>query len=303
MTLLLIFLSFLLGIAFKKAYIAIGIVIFFVLLKTILSKNKKMSIAIFGIFLLGIGVSLLPPPSYNLSSRVGIVYETKDNYFLLSSRGEKLYCYEIETKREIGDIVEIKGVKEKLDFVSLESEFDFTNYLNNKGIYYSLEIEKITTKFSNPIRLKSFKRWFLNKFDENTRISVNSILFSDHDDNELTNAVSSLHLSRLINAGGLYFNALIGAFVYLFEKKLKTKWSKLAALGVSSFYLILTFPRFSIIRLTVFYIAKWINEYVLKKKVSYLDLTSIIGIIFLFSNLNLRIADGEVMNFSSDSSD
>ena len=298
MTLLLIFLSFLLGIAFKKAYIAIGIVIFFVLLKIILSKHKKMSVAIFGIFLLGIGVSLLPPPSYNLSSRVGIVYEAKDNYFLLSSRGEKLYCYEKETKREIGDIVEIKGEKEKLDFVTLESEFDFTNYLNNKGVYYSLNINKITIKFSNPIRLNSFKRWFLNKFDENTHISVNSILFSDHDDNELTNAVSSLHLSRLMNAGGLYFNALIGALVYLFEKKFKTKWSKLSALGVSSFYLILTFPRFSIIRLTVFYIAKWINEYVLKKKISYLDLISIIGIIFLIIDHHLAYQDSFILGFA-----
>ena len=297
MTLLLIFISFLLGIAFKKSFIAIGIVILYLLIKCF-RKKRKLSLAILGTFLLGIGISFIPPFHHTQIVYSGIVYEVKDNYYLMTSRGEKLYCYEKETKREIGDIVQIKGTTSELDFVTLESEFDFQNYLNNKGVYRELEIEKTTVKFSNTIRLKSFKRWFLNKFDENTRISVNSILFSDYDDNELTSAISSMHLSRLINAGGLYFNALLGVLIYLFEKKLKTKWSKLAALGVSGFYLVLTFPRFSIIRLTVFFIAKWINEYVLKKKLAYLDLISIIGISFLLIDYHLAYQDSFILGFA-----
>ena len=297
MTLLLFFITFLLGISFKKSFIAIGIVFIFLFIKSLVH-SKKLSLVVLGVFLLGTGISFIPPLKQNVSVYSGIVYEVKDNYFLMSSRGEKLYCYEKNTKREVGDILSIKGKTSDLDFVTLESEFDFKNYLNNKGVYAELETDKISVTFSNPIRLKSFKRYFLNKFDENTRISVNSILFSDHDDNELTSAVSSLHLSRLINAGGLYFNALIGLLVYLFEKKLKTKWSKAAALGVSSFYLLLTFPRFSIIRLTVFYIARWINEYVLKKKISYLNLVSIIGIMFLLFDYHLAYQDSFILGFA-----
>ncbi len=299
MTLLLIFLSFLLGIAFKKAYITIGIIVIFLFAKTILSKHKKISLVILGTFLLGIGISFLRIPSFQQSfAHEGIVCDAKDNYFLLLSRGEKYYCYEKDNKREIGDILIVKGEKEKLDFVTLESEFNFTEYLNNKGVYYSIENNGITVKFKTPIRLKSFRNWFLHKFNDDTRISINSILFSDHDDNELTSSISALHLSRLINAGGLYFNALIGGLVFLLEKKLKTKWAKAGALGVASFYLVLTFPRFSVIRLTVLYIAKWINEYLLKKKFSYLDLISIVGISFLIVDHHLAYQDSFILGFA-----
>ena len=176
MTLLLIFISFLLGIAFKKSFITIGIVFLFLLIKCCF-RHRKLSLVILGTFLLGTGISFIPPFKQNSFVYVGIVYEVKDNYFLMTSRGEKLYCYEKETKREIGDILQIEGQTSELDFVTLESEFNFKNFLNNKGVYSELEIKNVNTKFSNPIRLKSFKRWFLNKFDENTRVSVNSILF------------------------------------------------------------------------------------------------------------------------------
>ena len=298
MTLFLIFLSFLLGIAFKKSFITIGIVLALLVFKCLRSHRKKLSLVILGAFLLGTGISFIPSIKQNKIIYSGIVYEVKDNYFLMTSRGEKLYCYEKATKREIGDILLVEGKASELDFVTLESEFDFKNYLNNKGVYREIEIKEINIKFSTPLRLKSFKRWFLNKFNEDARISVNSILFSDHDDNELTGAVSSLHLSRLINAGGLYFNALLGLLICLFEKRFKTRWSKLIALGISSFFLILTFPRFSIIRLTIFFAVKWINEYVLKKKISYLNLISIIGIFFLLVDYHLAYQDSFILGFA-----
>ena len=298
MIIFLLFISFVLGIAFKKAFVVIGIVLLFLIINCVMKKKKRLSLIILGSFLFGFGISFINISYPQKSTYSAIVYEVKENYYLVNSMGEKLYCYEKEHRREIGDILLIKGDKEKLDFVTLESEFDFTNYLNNKGVYSGLLIKNVTVKFSNPMRLKSFRTWFLSKFDEKARISLNSILFSEHDDNELTNAVSSLHLSRLINAGGLYFNALTGILIYFLEKKLHTKWSKLIALGISSFYLILCFPRFSIVRLTVFYLAKWINEYLLKKKFSYLELISIIGMSFLFIDYHLVYQDSFILGFS-----
>ena len=127
----------------------------------------------------------------------------------------------------------------------------------------------------------SLKKKFLSHFNEDSTITVNAVLFSDHDDNSLTNAVSDLHLSRLINAGGLYFHALLGTLSYLLGRKLKKKWASALALGLSSFYLLAAFPRFSLIRLTFVYIFKWINEHVLKKRFSYLEILSLSAIFFL----------------------
>ena len=293
----LIFVCFFIGLAFKKSIIPIGIILIVLLIKT-LSSNKKLSLMVIGVFLLGVGVSFIDINYPNKNNYTGIVYEVKDNYFLYNSNGEKLYCYEKNHPYEVGDIIQIKGYKNKIDFVTLESDFDFNEYLKNKGVNYELEINKVTFKFKNPIRLKSFRNYFLNKFDESAKISLGSILFSDRDENELTNIVSSLHLSRLISASGLYFNALISVFVFILEKKLNNKWAKLIALGASSFYIILTFPRFSIIRLTVIYLFKWINEHILKKRFSYLEVISISGIIFLILNYHLAYQISFILGYS-----
>lgn len=300
MSIFLIFISLILGIAFRKSYIVIGIVYFLLalILSNRLVKHKRLSLTLLGVFLFGFGISFINISYPQKTSYVGIVYETKENYFLFNSNGEKLYCYEKNNHREIGDLLTIKGQKEDFDFATLESDFNFTSFLNNKGVYHALNIKSVKVNFTNPLRLKSFKYYFLNKFDEKTRTSVKSILFSDHDDNELTNAVSQLHLSRLINAGGLYFNALLTVLMYFFEKKIKTKWSKLLSIGAMSFYLLLTFPRFSIIRLTTIFLFKWINEYFLKKRFTYLEVVSISGIVFLLIDHHLAYQDSFVLGYS-----
>ena len=297
MSLFLIFLSLFLGISFRKSFIIVGIIFISLFIKLLSKRFIRLSLIIGGVFLFGFGISYINISYPNKTNYVGIVYEVKDNYFLYNSNGEKLYCYEKNHKYEIGDIISINGYREDFDYTVLESDFDFGNYLHNKGVHHSLKIGNSKVNFSNPIRLKSFRIFFLNKFDEKTRISVKSILFSDHDDNELTNSISSMHLGRLINASGLYFNALLGLLTGLFERKMKTKWSKLLALGFSSFYLILTFPKFSIIRLTTFYAAKWINEYLLNKRFSYLEIIAIIGISFLLLDYSLAYQDGFILGF------
>ena len=258
------------------------------LCRAIRKHEIKKSLVTIGVLLCGIGINNIHNIDLkNKLSYEGIVYQTKDNYFLFKSGLEKFYIYEKSHPYEIGDVLIIQGNKETLSFNKLESDFDFTSYLNDLGVYKELETIKIQTKFHNPIRLKSFRNYFLNKFDEDTRISVNAILFSDNEDNQLTNALANMHLGRLISSGGLYFYALMNFLIYFLTIKIKDKWAKLISLGMMSFYLILTFPKFSIIRLTIFVIARWINEYILKKKFSYLELISLIGIIMLIFDHHL----------------
>ena len=61
-----------------------------------------------------------------------MVVEVKDNYYVFSSSLEKMYIYEPNHSHEIGDVLLISGEKKELDFVTLESEFDFKDYLNRK---------------------------------------------------------------------------------------------------------------------------------------------------------------------------
>ena len=293
------FIALLLGISLKSSYISIGIisVLFFCFLLFKRKVNKGIFIYL-SVFLFGFGISFIKI-TYPLDKTqyTGVVYQVKDNYFLFNSKGEKLYCYEKNHDYEIGDIVHIKGYKEDLDFTVLESWFDFNTYLNNKGVYHSLKIDKEEIKLRTIFRFHSLKKKFLAKFTSDTSISVNAILFSDHDDNSLTNAISDLHLARLINAGGLYFHALIGTLNYFIGLKIKKKWAELTSIGIISFYLLAAFPRFSLIRLTFVYLFKWINENLFKKRFNYLEILSISAIFFLLINHHLATQDSFLLGF------
>ena len=248
-------------------------------------------------FLFGFGISFININYGDREQYDGLVYEVKDNYFLLNIGGEKLYCYQKNHPYEIGDIVSISGNKKENDFSTLESAFDFSNYLENKGVNNTLNIKKIDVKFSNPIRLKVFRKYFLSFFDEDTSITVASILFSDNDDNDVTNIISSLHLSRLISAGGLYFHAISGFLIYLLSKRIKPKWARLITIGILSFYIFVAFPRFSLIRLGFVFLFRWVNEFVFKKRFNQLELLSISAMIFLLFDYHLAYQDSFILGF------
>ena len=93
----------------------------------------------------------------NKDTYKGVIIESKDNYFIMSSSFEKLYVYSKDNRYEVGDIVSISSKKKEISFTKLESSFDFEAYLKKKGVNYELEAKKIDTHFSNPIRLKEIK--------------------------------------------------------------------------------------------------------------------------------------------------
>ena len=93
--------------------------------------------------------------SYDQNAYDGVVMEVKDNYYILSSRFERLYIYQKNHHKEVGDIIHIEGEKEELYFYKLESGFDFKEYLNKKGINYEFKVGKEKYIFSNPLRFKA----------------------------------------------------------------------------------------------------------------------------------------------------
>ena len=295
---LLFLLAFILGLSLSRSFIVIGIIyLIFFLWLCLHQKKKKLSLLSLLIFAIGVGISYIHISYNNRSQFDGIVYEVKDNYFLFNSGGEKLYCYEKNHHYEIGDILLIKGKSDKYDFIMLESDFNFNNYLRDKGVYKELIIDSISYKFKTPIRLKSFRNYFLNKFDESTKVSIGALLFSDHDDNELSTSINSLHLYRLFSAGGLFFHAFISIFTYLLSIKIKNKWAKLIPFIFLSFYIVISFYRFSLIRLSFIYLFKWINEYVFKKKISYINILSISALFFLMIDYHLVYQDSFILGF------
>lgn len=247
--------------------------------------------------LLGVGLSFIRPTFTKERYRL-LVTEVKDNYYIGSSSFEKLYVYEKEHDHEIGDVLLITGYKKELDFVTLESEFDFKNYLNSKGVYSELEIKKLEVKFKNPIRLHSFKQSFLKRFDENTQGIVGSILFGNGKESEINDLSRELHLARLISSSGVYLYFLYSLFRKLLGLAIKKeKVVDLISLLLFVPYLVFSFPKFIVIKFFVLAIFRYINDYFLKKKYSYIQIVSFTGILFLLLDYHLALQDGFILTY------
>ena len=298
MILLFFFLSLCLGLSVKvNLFIGIPLAIIYSIF-IFFRHDKKVFTICLSLLVLGVGLSYI---KFDIKREIvtGIVIETKDNYFILNDGLERYYISQYDNEYEIGDILRIKGKKEKLDFIRLEGEFDFEKYLNNKGVEFSLINTKIQPIISNPLKLFKLRKLFLSRFDDRSRSLIASILFSDHSfDSRALDLANSLHLTRLVSASGLYVYFFLSFIEFFLSYRLKEKHAKIFSLIILSPYLIFTFPRFSVIKICFVYLFRIINKFVLKKKLSNIGLLSLSGIFFLLIDYHLVYQDSFILGFS-----
>lgn len=297
MILLLIFLSLALGISFRW-YIVFTLILAVSLFIFLFFRFKKRILILSVItFAIGIGISYIRF-DFSKETYSGVVIESKDNYYIFSSTFEKLYVYNKNNEYEVGDILSIKGDKRTLSFTTLESDFDFKDYLNKKGIEYELKVEAVDTRFTNPIRLKRIRDKSLEGLDTDTKSLVKAIIFSSSIDSELTANLKELHLMRLLSTSGIYISLFYSLLLRIFLLFFNEKISKIISTSFISIYAILLFPKFSVIRFTTFLIFKLINEYILKKKFSYLSLISLSAIMFMIIDFHITYQLSFILGYS-----
>ncbi len=298
MILLFIFLSIWLGLALSSAYIALSITTVVFLFFVYKRFRLKFCLICSACFLIGLSCSFLKSSFHNdKGSYQGVVYTAKENYFLFNSGGERLYVYKKAHQYDIGDFLTIEGTREDLSFTTLESSFDFENYLNKKGVFKALNIKNVKVNFTNPIRITERRNKLLNNFNDEEKSLIGSMLFSDGGDSDLVTSIRELHLARFLAASGIFISAFYAGFKRLLSLAMKDKWAELISLGILSLYTIFTFPRFTVIKIMLFLIIRWINEYPLKKKFDYLTLISGFGIFCLICNRYLARQDSFILGF------
>lgn len=290
MTLLVLFISLLIGLNLRYAIIPGIIETILILLFTWKRFSKKHVIVTLGVLLIGLGLSFIRP-NFQKSEYKCLVIEVKENYFIASSSFEKLYIYEKNNSREIGDILTIKGDKKELSFQTIESQFDFKDYLNKKGVYSEIVNPKINVVFSNPIKIQQFMKRFLSQFDDNTSGLIGSLLFGSTKTGETASLFSELHLIRLISNSGIFLYLFYKLISFLVGYLCKEKYAILISNILFTIYGIFTFPRFVVIKFVTLLHLKWINKYLLKDKFSYLNLLCGSGIVFMLIDFNLARQD------------
>ena len=296
MIIFIIFISFWLGLSLSRSYIVLSLVaIVFLLFVYRRFSRHSLLISLFAL-LLGFGLSFIHV-SYPKQSFQGIVYQAKENYILLNSGGERLYVYAKNHDYDIGDILTIEGNKEEFSFTKLESSFDFEEYLNNRGVFHSLNAKNIKVNFRNFIRIKQRREKLLSMFNKEQQSIVGSILFSEGEDSELTSTLRELHLARFLAASGIFVSAFYFVLKKLFFFIKKDKYAELVSISLLILYSVFTFPRFSVIKVMLLLIVKWINKYPLKEKFSYLTILGGVGIFCLLMNRYLAGQDSFILGF------
>ena len=298
MIIFLIFLSFWLGLSISRAYIALSLVAIVFLLFVLKRFSKVSFIICLSAIALGFGFSFLniKYPTTK-SSYQGLVYSTSENYFLFNSGGERLYVYAKNHTYDIGDILTIEGNKEEFDFTTLESSFDFKDYLHKKGIYHSLKTKKVKVNYHNFIRIHQRREKLLSMFNKEQRSIIGAILFSDGDDSELVTNLRELHLARFLAASGIFISAFHFVLKKIFALFLQDKYADIVSIGLLSLYSVFTFPRFSVIKVMLLLLIRWINKHPLKEKFSYLTIIGSLGIFCLLLNHHLAKQDSFILGF------
>ena len=295
---LFIFFALFIGLNIKyHPLLAISVGIILILISIFRFKNTVKVIFIGVAMLSGLGMSYIYF-DYEQDSYTGVVIEAKENYYLFSSQLERLYIYEKDNQKEIGDILTIEGKKTPLVIYRIESGFDFETYLNQKGIKYQFEVSKEEYHFSNFIRGKQYKEYILSHYEnEDVRGLIGNIMFNDNEDYSYKNNLQSLHLNRLISSSGIYYLLLFNILVWIFDSFLKKKWSKLLAIIIFLPYVILLNGKFSLLRFFLFTLFRYINEYFLKKRFSFLDIYTFLGIGFIILDYHLVYLDSFFLGF------
>ncbi len=299
MIIFIIFIAVWLALNFVKFPILIsllGVALFIYFLKKI---KLKKSLIFFASFIIISTLSFyINKPLPSIDENFGIVILSKENYFIYWSKFTKYYVYNENNQLQIGDILSLNGDIQNNNFAFLESSLNFNEYLKNKGVFYQINNPKFEIIFSNPIKLNEIKNDFLNGFSPENRNFIDSLFFANsHYDDQFISLLSSMHLYRLMSASGLIIYSLLNGIIYFLKLKINEKYAKIVALIILSFYLIFTLFKFSILRLTILFVLRWINQYILKNKFSYITILSFSGLLFLVFDPFLAYQDGFTLGY------
>lgn len=300
MIFLLSFIAFFLGLRLLHSSTIIFAVFSIVFLGFVLFRYKRKIFIISLISLsAGIGVSCL---SYIKSASIdtfeGVVTESHENYYIFTSGMEKFYVYEKSNTAETFDVYTIYGNAKALSIPNLESQFNFENYLNDKGVTRQLFVSSRDVKFEIFIRKKIIKENFLSSFNDETASYLDSLLFNVKDsDSDLIETADNLNLVYLLSVSGIYLSLIMRGMEYLLKTKLNERKARIITLLTLSFYLFFAIEKVGVMRLVLIYTMKIINGVTLKKKFSHLQIIALSGIAILLMDYHFAYSMGFYLGY------
>ena len=284
-----VFLFIFLGLIILNSNIVIISICVVFFLFIVFKKFKNFIAVTFVLFSFLVGISISASLKYKAveveQDGIFIVEKVSTNYYLVSNYVDHFYVYEKNNEVDEGDFLKLEGNLSRINFVTLESEFDFKNYLKTKGVEYQLYVKSKEVIFQNPINPKNIKQNFIDKYSEENQALLKSLLFSQTDyDSDIIKSSNSLNLISLISVSGIFINTFINLLIFLFGLKFNESKSRIFSFLILIPYFIINIFELSVLRIFLLNLGKTINVSFFNKKYTYLDVVCIVGIFILLLN-------------------
>ena len=247
-------------------------------------KNKKLIYYVVLASLLTLTICLLTK-FIHLDTSYYLVVERKEGYCLVFNGLEIFYLkVDKESTYDFLDIIKVIGTKSKIDFTTLESQFDFNYYLFSKNVDYQINSNEISYIFNFPLGNYFLKTNFLNQFKiELVKDYLGSMLFSySVYDNENINKLREIQLVAIISLTGTYLNFALYSLKKLYFLKFEEKESTILAFLTFLPFLLINLNKFLVIRVIVFYLFNFFNKFYLNRRFERIEVISLIGLAFIF---------------------
>ena len=284
-----VFLFIFLGLIILNSNIVIISICVVFFLFIVFKKFKNFIAVTFVLFSFLVGISISASLKYKAvevqQDGIFIVEKVSTNYYLVSNYVDHFYVYEKNNEVDEGDFLKLEGNLSRINFVTLESEFDFKNYLKTKGVEYQLYVKSKEVIFQNPINPKNIKQNFIDKYSEENQALLKSLLFSQTDyDSDIIKSSNSLNLISLISVSGIFINTFINLLIFLFGLKFNESKSRIFSFLILIPYFIINIFELSVLRIFLLNLGKTINVSFFNKKYTYLDVVCVVGIFILLLN-------------------
>lgn len=292
-------LSLVLGLYFARNNIVISILICLIYFGFVLWRfGKKKFIVFAAFFVVGIIIPKIPLPFNEGPLYRGFVIDARDNYYIFQSKFEKYYVYFKENEFEVGDKLVLNGKVEDLKFNTYESQFDFKQYLNNKGVTKQLYASSTIVERNSFIKIHHFKNKLVSKFDENTATLISAFLFNDKDfSSPIIKLADRGSILFLFSLSGVYLHALFAISNYLLYLKFNKRTSRILSFAIFLPFAFFSFTKIGTLRVFGLYLLKYVNEFHLKKRFKHIELVCLLALFFFTIDYHLVYQEAFYIGF------
>ena len=290
------FLSFVSGLltAFNPIYLLIFFGVFW------LQRRSAKKILFFGAFALGL-ILIFISKSFSalpFTRGISLVIDSGANFIIVKTIFSKFYLSLPGHHYKVGDIIFLNGAKEPYFFPFLEGDFNYGQYLKDKGIAYALTNVSVKVLILSPLRLL-----------ESLKINVDYpailsglkafLLFKNRDYKDLLlNTIAESNLLFMITLSGVHLSFIRRVVkkvcMIFFNHKTSERISYLSLLPLY----ILDVTKFAFYRIFVTGILRHINARYLKHHFNYLELNVIAASLFLFINPYLVLSPSFYLSYT-----